>query len=158
MVIREARGMVVVQLPQFIESYHPDDNRLKYTWTGGVQRYATKDAQGNTIPQSGADIPFGADDWAGQGVLNYSLRVHSIDNPGAYQQEGYRFVKSEIVAGDAGTYGNDVAFFRLADAMFIKAECLLRLGRDEQVAADLITEVRKRSFDDAAKLNEPLQN
>ncbi len=138
-------------VPQFIESYHPDDNRLKYTWTGGVQRYATKDAQGNTIPQSGADIPFGADDWAGQGVLNYSLRVHSIDNPGAYQQEGYRFVKSEIVAGDAGTYGNDVAFFRLADAMFIKAECLLRLGRDEQVAADLITEVRKRSFDDAAK-------
>ena len=60
-------------------------------------------------------------------------------------------MKSEIVAGDGGTYGNDVAFFRLADAMFIKAECLLRLGRDEQVAADLITEVRSRSFDSAAE-------
>lgn len=48
-----------------------------------------------------------------------------------------------------------MAFYRLADAMFIKAECLLRLGgyngETEQTAADLITEVRKRSFDSVAK-------
>lgn len=138
-------------VPQFIESYEDGDKRLGYTWAGGVQRKATKDAQGNTIPQSGDPIPFTSDDWSGQGVLNYSVRVHSIDNPGAYQQEGYRFAKSEIVAGDAGTYGNDVAFFRLADAMFIKAECLLRLGRDEQIAADLVSQVRARSFDNPAK-------
>ncbi len=138
-------------IPQFIESYDTEDKRLTDTWTGGVQRYATTDPEGNTIPQSGDPIPFTTDDWAGQGVLNYSLQVHSIDNPGAYQQEGYRFVKSEIEAGDGGTYGNDVAFFRLADAMFIKAECLLRLGRDEQTAADLITEVRRRSFDSSVK-------
>ena len=138
-------------VPQFIESYDASDKRLSYTWAGGVQRLATKDASGITIPQSGDPIPFTADDWAGKGVLNYSLKVHSIDNPGAYQQEGYRFVKDEIVAGDGGTSGDDVAFFRLADAMFIKAECLLRLVRDEQTAADLVTEVRKRSFDSAAK-------
>jgi hypothetical protein len=138
-------------VPQFIESYDPADNRLAYTWTGGVQRKATTGAAGNVIPQSGDPIPFTNDDWSGTGFLNYSLKVHSIDNPGAYFQEGYRFVKSEIVAGTPGTYGNDVAFFRLADAMFIKAECLLRLGRDEQTAAGLITQVRMRSFDDAAK-------
>ncbi len=138
-------------VPQFIESYDAADKRLGYTWTGGVQRAATKDASGNVIPQSGSPIDFSDDDWSGQGVLNYSLKVHSIDNPGAYQQEGYRFVKSEIVAGDDGTYGNDVAFFRLADAMFIKAECLLRLGKDEQTAADLVSQVRARSFDSAAK-------
>jgi hypothetical protein len=137
-------------VPQFIESYDAADNRLGYTWTGGIQKAATKDASGNYIPQSGDPIAFSADDWAGEGVLNYNLKVHSIDNPGAYQQEGYRFVKNEIVAGDGGTSGDDVAFFRLADAMFIKAECLLRLGRDEQTAADLVTEVRKRSFSTAA--------
>ena len=119
---------------------------MGYTWTGGIQRLATKDASGNVIPQSGDPIAFTADDWSGTGYLNYSLKVHSVDNPGAYQQEGYRFVKYEIVAGDGGTYGDDVPFFRLADAMFIKAECLLRLGRDEDVAAQLITNVRKRSF------------
>lgn len=138
-------------IPQFIDSYDPADNRLSDTWTGGLQRYAIKDAGDNYTPQAGDPIPFSADDWAGEGYLNYSKNVHSIDNPGAYQQEGYRFVKSEIVGGDGGTYGNDVAFFRLADAMFIKAECLLRLGRDEQTAANLITEVRNRSFDTPAK-------
>jgi starch-binding outer membrane protein, SusD/RagB family len=138
-------------VPQFIDSYEEGDNRLKYTWTGGVQKLATKDAAGNTIPQSGDPIPFGTDDWAGQGVLNYNKNVHSIDNPGAYQQEGYRFVKNEILPTDVGTYGDDVAFFRLADALFIKAECLLRLGRDEQTAADLVSQVRARSFDTAAK-------
>ncbi|PTN07445.1 RagB/SusD family nutrient uptake outer membrane protein [Mangrovibacterium marinum] len=138
-------------IPQFIESYQDGDNRLSDTWAGGVQRMAVKDASGEYIPQSGDPIPFTTDDWAGEGVLNYSLAVHSIDNPGAYQQEGYRFVKSEIVAGDYGTYGNDVAFFRYADVLFMKAECLLRLDRDQQTAADLITEVRSRSFDSAAK-------
>ncbi|MFT4071326.1 MAG: RagB/SusD family nutrient uptake outer membrane protein [Dysgonamonadaceae bacterium] len=138
-------------IPQFMNSYDVADNRLGYTWTGGIQKYAIQNADGTYTPQAGDPIPFSSDDWAGQGILNYCKDVHSIDNPGAYQQEGYRFVKSEIVGGDAGTYGNDVAFFRLADAMFIKAECLLRLGREEQTAADLITEVRKRSFDSAAK-------
>lgn len=138
-------------VPQFIESYEDGDNRLSYTWAGGIQYQATEDASGNTIPQSGDPIAFSTDDWAGQGVLNYSQEVHSIDNPGAYQQEGYRFVKYEIVAGDGGTGGDDVPFFRLADAMFIKAECLLRLGRDEQIAADLITDIRLRSVESAAK-------
>ncbi len=45
---------------------------------------------------------------------------------------------------------NDVPFFRLADAYFIKAECLLRLGgyngESEQAAADLVTAVRQRAF------------
>jgi hypothetical protein len=60
--------------------------------------------------------------------------------------EGARFWKKEIVSGRDGTYGDDVCFYRLADAMFIKAECLLRLGRDKQDAADLVSEVRERSF------------
>ena len=49
-------------VPQFIDSYEEGDNRLKYTWTGGVQKFATKDASGNTIPQSGDPIPFSTDD------------------------------------------------------------------------------------------------
>ena len=129
-------------VPQFIESYDPDDTRLTDTWTGGVQRYYTADGG----PQSGDPIPFSDDDWAGQGVLNYSLQVHSIDNPGAYQQEGYRFVKEECQPDNHGTYGDDVNFFRLADAMFIKAECLLRLGQNEDEAASLVTQVRQRAF------------
>lgn len=133
-------------VPQFIDSYDSNDQRLKDTWAGGVQYYAVKNSDGTYTPQAGDAIPFTDDDWSGTGKLNYSKALHSVDNPGAYQQEGYRFVKSEIVGGTDGTYGNDVAFFRYADALFIKAECLLRLGQQEDVAAQLVTEVRKRSF------------
>lgn len=59
-------------------------------------------------------------------------------------------MKYEILSGDYGTSYDDVPFFRLADAYFIKAECLLRLGgyngESEQVAADLVTAVRQRAF------------
>jgi hypothetical protein len=136
-------------VPQFIDSYNANDKRLGYTWTGG-QQHLYNEATNTPNDPTMAAISFTEDDWSGTGKLNYSKRVHSIDNPMAYTQEGYRFIKSEIVSGTAGTYGNDVAFYRLADAMFIKAECLLRLGQDEQVAADLITEVRGRSFDNPA--------
>ncbi|MBM6781926.1 RagB/SusD family nutrient uptake outer membrane protein [Bacteroides mediterraneensis] len=142
-------------VPQFIDTYDAEDKRLTDTWAGGIQKNAVKNSDGTYTPQAGDPITFSADDWSGTGYLNYNKDVHSIDNPGAYQQEGYRFVKSEICSGTDGTYGNDVAFYRLADAMFIKAECLLRLGgyngETEQTAADLITEVRKRSFDSVAK-------
>jgi hypothetical protein len=133
-------------VPQFIDSYDADDTRLTDTWTGGIQHYAVKDAEGNYTPQAGDPIPFSDDDWSGTGYLNYSKDVHSIDNPGAYQQEGYRYVKSEIVGGTDGTYGNDVPFFRYADALFIKAECLLRLGQNEDEAASLVSQVRARAF------------
>lgn len=82
--------------------------------------------------------------------LVYTRELHSIDNPGCYPFESERLVKYEILSGDYGTSYDDVPFFRLADAYFIKAECLLRLGgyngESEQVAADLVTAVRQRAF------------
>lgn len=138
-------------VPQFIDSYDAADKRLTDTWTGGKQKKAVKNADGTYTPQAGDYIEYAEDDWAGEGILNYNKNVHSIDVPGAYKQEGYRMVKYEVVAGEYGTIADDIPIFRLADAMFIKAECLLRLGRDEQTAADLVTEVRKRSFDAATK-------
>ncbi|WP_437922078.1 RagB/SusD family nutrient uptake outer membrane protein [Sphingobacterium sp. LRF_L2] len=116
-------------IPQFIDTYDEDDERLAKTWLVG-QQYS----------QSGSLIYVGAE------PLVYTKDVSSIDNPGAYQFEGARFRKYEIVAGNVGTYGDDVPLFRLTDAYFIKAECLLRLETDEQTAADLVTEVRKRAF------------
>ncbi len=120
-------------VPQFIDTYDSDDSRFTDTWLMGVQ----KDLSGNTIVVDGT-------------TLNYTQSVHSIDNPGAYQMEGARFQKYEIVAGENGTYGDDVPFFRLTDAYMIKAECLLRLGgyngESEQTAADIVTMVRQRAF------------
>lgn len=137
-------------IPQFIDTYSANDKRLADTWAMDLQHYAVENADGTYTPNAGDPIPFTADDWSGTGYLNYNKNVHSID--GAYQQEGYRLHKYEIVGGgNWGTTSDDLVIFRLADAMFIKAECLLRLGRDEQTAADLVTEVRKRSFESLAE-------
>ena len=138
-------------IPQWIYTYAPEDQRLADTWAYGQQHYGVENADGTWTPNAGDPIPFTADDWAGKGYLNYNIKCHSIDNPGCFQQEGARLHKYEIVGGtNDGTTANDFPVFRYADALFIKAECLLRLGQDKQTAADLITEVRKRSFPTSA--------
>lgn len=134
-------------IPQWIATYAEDDRRLDDTWAYGLQHYAVENADGTYTPNAGDPIPFSSDDWSGTGYLNYNVNVHSIDNPGAYQQEGARLHKYEIVGGtDDGTTADDFPVFRYADALMIKAECLLRLGRDKETAASLVTEVRQRSF------------
>ena len=66
--------------------------------------------------------------------------------------QGARLKKYEIQSGENSVNDDDVPFFRLTDAYFIKAECLLRLGgyngETEQTAADIITMCRKRDFKD----------
>lgn len=138
-------------IPQWIYTYADGDKRLDDTWAYGEQHYAVKNSDGTYTPNAGDPIPFSSDDWSGTGNLNYNINVHSIDNPGAYQQEGARLHKYEIIAGtDDGTTSDDFPVFRYADALMIKAECLLRLGRDKETAASLVTEVRKRSFSSLA--------
>lgn len=118
-------------LPQFLDTYDKDDQRLTDCWIWGQQ----KDSKGNDII---------TDD----GPLVYTNSLHSIN--GCYQMEGARMVKYEIRSGNYGTSYDDVPFFRYADALLIKAECLLRLGgykgEGEQVAADLVSQVRARNF------------
>ncbi|MBN2611571.1 MAG: RagB/SusD family nutrient uptake outer membrane protein [Bacteroidales bacterium] len=140
-------------VPQFMDTYDPDDKRKADTWLFGPQYSYQKNGTDISIYQYNDHVAAGTTDGlvatpitTADGPLNYSTFVHSINNPGAYKMEGARFWKKEIVSGPDGTYGDDVCFYRLADAMFIKAECLLRLGEDKQIAADLVSEVRERSF------------
>jgi hypothetical protein len=116
-------------VPQFIDTYDKDDSRLSDTWLIGEQY----DKNGNLIKVDGE-------------VLNYTRNVHSIDNPGAYPFEGARFHKYAIEASKYGSAGDDVPFFRYTDALMIKAECLLRLGKNEQTAADIVSSIRARAF------------
>lgn len=120
-------------LSQFLDTYDKQDSRYTTSWTLGQQ-----------YDQTGSPIQVGTE------PLIYTKSLHSIDNPGCYPFEGGRLIKYEILPGDFGTSYDDVAFFRLADAYMIKAECLLRLGgykgESEQTAADLVTKVRLRAF------------
>lgn len=139
-------------IPQFIKSYDPEDHRLTDSWLGGELRTAVKNLDGTYTPNAGDPIPYDVHDWSETGHLNFSLELHSVDNPGCFLQEGYRLNKYEMVCGNQyGAAANDQVVYRYADALMIKAECLLRLGRDEQTAADIVTQVRRRNFDSSAK-------
>ena len=60
-------------VPQFIQSYDPDDQRLAFTWTGGVQRNAIKNADGTYTPQAGDLSKFDYAHWTAIAPSTYSL-------------------------------------------------------------------------------------
>jgi len=79
---------------------------------------------------------------------------YGIDSDGwgqCEQEDGARCFKWEIEKG-VNYMQNDCAIFRLADIYLMKAECLVRLNRDNDEATRLVNEIRKRAFDDPAKL------
>ncbi len=152
-------------VPQFIHTYDPDDTRLTDTWAIGQQYYFTDGfpiyEQEQKRSDDGEDMLTDAmiaadpkhkehSHAAGNYPLVYTVEVHSINNPGAYDFEGARFKKQEIVPGNRGTYGDDVCFYRLSDAYFIMAETVLRAGgidgKTDADAAEWVTLVRKRAF------------
>lgn len=150
-------------VPQFIDTYaHRSvaaaranhltgveylDTRFYDTWAYG-QQYVYGSGDKVKLDQASVDA---------QGPVDvfYTKEVHSVDTPGAYMLEGYRYVKSEIQPNSMHAASDDTPIYRLADAYFIAAECALRLGGSktlpeytEQKAADLVTEVRQRAFRD----------
>ena len=87
-----------------------------------------------------------ADTWAG-GPQYHATQQGGKYIPNSDTSNGYRLHKYEIIGGtDDGTTADDVAIFRYTDVLMMKAECLLRLGRDKDQAASLVTQVRQRAF------------
>ena len=119
--------------PQFIDSFDPDDERLKTSFIRG-QQY---DMSGNPLyctMGTSAGKP-----------LDYINEVPSIDSSEEYH--GIRWGKFEYAVGITNRLSNDFPVFRYADILMMKAEALLRLGKAD-LAADLVTEVRERNFTD----------
>ncbi|MGP1436703.1 MAG: RagB/SusD family nutrient uptake outer membrane protein [Phocaeicola sp.] len=111
--------------PQFINSYDKNDMRLKYSWLQG-------------------------DQYSPDGVLitTFPNKLPSIYNTGT--DDGYRIGKYEIKIGAKSLLSNDFPYFRYAEVLLMKAECLLRLGQNEAEAANLVSQIRERAFSESA--------
>jgi hypothetical protein len=123
-------------ISQFIDTYDPDDKRLSNTWMMG-QQFA---ADGITPLKGSYDI-------AGKNL------VFTKDLPNGLftgEAEGFRMNKFEVRTGARFDLSNDFPFFRYAQVMLMKAECLARTG-DANSAAAIVTQVRNRNFDNPAK-------
>lgn len=108
-------------VPQFIDTYDPDDSRLKDTWIMGDQ----------LNPSSGnVEITF----------TNSVSSIYATE-----RNEGYRIGKFEIKQGAKSSLSNDFPVFRYAEVYLMKAECLLRTGNAD-AAAEIVTKIRERAF------------
>jgi hypothetical protein len=122
--------------PQFINAYEEGDHRLEKTWLMG--------------PQYRYDDPTELV-WT---CTNYLPSLTCIKDGVNYTSidYGYRVYKYEINTETTnGGWSNDFPYFRYAETLLTKAECLLRLGRNEDEAAELVTRIRSRVFDDPAQ-------
>jgi hypothetical protein len=118
----------VVGVPQFVDSYDADDERLNETWLLG-QQYAF---DGSIITASDGVTPF--------------VLVNSLPD-GLYigELEGARMNKVAVKEKAMNNLDNDFPLFRYAHILMMKAECLLRTGKADE-AATIVTEVRARAF------------
>lgn len=121
-------------LPQYIDTFDPDDRRLKDDFIAGMQFSSTGDTlkctMGNLVGQP----------------LEYVNHVNSID--GSEENQGLRWGKFEYAQGITNRLSNDFPLLRYADVLLMKAEALLRTGHADEAAA-LVTEVRRRNFAEA---------
>lgn len=117
----------VCAIPQFIESYDPDDARLKENFIYG-QQYKSS---GEVLTRSDNGKPFG-----------YVKDVPSIDQSDVV--DGYRWGKFEYALGITNRLSNDWPLFRYADVLLMKAEALVR--SNQPGAGALVTKVRERAF------------
>lgn len=120
----------VCAIPQFIDTFDPDDARLQDNYIKG-QQYTYS---GEILQRSD-----------GNGPLIYTNSVPSIDESDC--DDGYRWGKFEYAIGNTNRLSNDWPLFRYADVLMMKAESLMRLGKSG--AGALVTQVRERVFKDA---------
>jgi len=116
---------------QFIDTYDQADGRLADTWLMGPQ-FA---ADGKTPLLGGYD----------QAKKPLIFTKDLPDGLYTGESEGYRMNKFAVKMGAKDVLDNDFPFFRYADILLMKAECLLRTGNAAE-AAQLVTQVRNRAF------------
>ena len=132
--------------PQFIKSYDPEDKRLAKTWLVGPQM---------KNDPTNSKTSYTEDDVKNQNIawycLNYlpSISGDSPDGKKSFTHIdfGCRQNKYQVNPGvpRMSQWGNDVSWFRLAEAYYTAAECILRGQSGHKSAADYVNAVRSRS-------------
>jgi len=121
-----------VAIPQFINTFDPEDTRLTDDYLIGQQKYP-----------DGTNVNCEIGESAGK-PMNLVNMVPGLN--WAEELHGYHLAKYEYVAGmSPGAMSNDIFPFRYTDVLMMKAECLLRLGKANEAAA-IVTQVRQRAF------------
>jgi hypothetical protein len=130
-------------MPPYVKAYDPNDKRIAWSFLIGEMK---DPATGNVlITAHGRPLIH---------TIDITMK-YNIDNDGwgqVEQEEGARCYKWEFESGLSGDMENDIAIFRLADVYLMKAEALVRLGKNNDEATQLVNTIRARAFDSPSKL------
>lgn len=121
-------------IPQFIDTFDPEDSRLTNNFIYGQQ-----------FSSSGEPLEATLGAYAGE-PLAFVNELPGVD--ASEEIHGYRLGKFEIAMGASNILNNDYPLFRYADVLMMKAESLLRTGA-AGAAAEIVSQVRARSFKSA---------
>jgi hypothetical protein len=151
-------------LEEFYNSYSDDDLRkgevgtptVKAVKRGNFLAGYQFNADGTPVMDDGAD---GADpDGKPVNFGNFGSTAGQINElgPQAWRQSGVRIGKWEFAMGSTENMDNDVAVFRYADVLLMKAEAEWRLGNTAD-ALTLVNQIRTRAgLTDLASLDGPV--
>jgi len=123
-------------VPQFIDTYDPDDLRLEDTWEMGLQLTPEGDTCRCSYENAGQPLIYTKD---------------MKDGEYTSENAGYRLAKFDLYQGIAGKLTTTFPIFRYTGVLMMKAECLLRTGSAGE-AATIVSNVRARAFEDPAKI------
>ncbi|WEK34415.1 MAG: RagB/SusD family nutrient uptake outer membrane protein [Candidatus Pseudobacter hemicellulosilyticus] len=118
-------------VPQFIDTYDPEDQRLPDSWLMGQQ-----------FASNGTTALLGSYDKSGQPLVFTNSMPDGLYTGEA---DGYRMNKFEVALGAMRDLSNDFPFFRYSEVLLMKAECLLRTGKADE-AATIVSDLRVRNF------------
>lgn len=121
----------ICAIPQFIDSFDKDDERLASNWIQGPQYSA-----------GGTPLMCTLGAFAGK-PLSYINQLPGVDQ--SEEVHGFRLGKFEIEKGTTVNLSNDWPLLRYADVLMMKAEALLRSGNATEAAA-IVSTVRARNF------------
>lgn len=149
-------------LEEFYNSFEDDDVRKgdAGTLTGPAQRRGSFVAgfqyksNGEPVVDSGYEPGLDLDG----PQLNFTPQISQI-GPGALRQQGVRIGKWEFEIGGTPDMSNDLAVFRLADVLLMKAEALWRQSQNpaQGEALALVNQVRSRAaVSDLSTLDGPV--
>lgn len=130
-------------LPSHYKSFNPSDKR-RLGWITGLQ-YSSS---GELIKCVWESAPSPLDYTVDFGNIYNANDPAIYDHRNAREYNGARFVKYAIGALPGWGMGNDVAVFRYADILLLKAEALMRKngGTATPEAVNLVNQVRARSI------------
>lgn len=121
----------IAAVPQYIDTYDPEDLRLQENWIQGPQYSSTG------TPLTGSFADFNGK------PLVFINEIPGVDS--TQEVHGFHLGKYEVKFGALTNLSNDCPLFRLTDVMMMKAESLLRTNKADE-AATIVTSIRARSF------------